>query len=221
MNDIVTRADFGFGFLLEILASYSESVLLRSTVRPIFEKMVNQSIRQALRDAKTTGEVLSPEWMRQQAETQVENMIAHLEKHTADDVLKTVESGLDANKSIAEMQNDLIQTHSFSASRALRVARTETTKAVNTSHRKTYEELANRGVEMEIVWLAAPGARDSHAAMDGQKVQPGEKFVVPTNGGKHAGQKTSQPGGFGKAALDINCRCVISTQIKQPKRKLP
>jgi hypothetical protein len=213
IEQVVTKADLGLSWLLEILASYDEMILFKTATRPVITKMVRESVARALRQAGAAGETVSPEWIDNKVKTIVEDMAGNMEQGTKDMVKSIIEQGLDRGATIGELQDYLMQGVAFSPERALRVARTETTKSISAAKRGTYDQLADKGIEMELVWMAAPGARDAHELLDNAPpIQPGETFVIPS--GEFAGESADHPGGFGRAALDINCRCTIVSRIK-------
>lgn len=59
-------------------------------------------------------------------------------------------------------------------------------------------------------WIATPDGRtrDAHWDLDGEQVPLGQPFVVAA--GEFAGASAMEPGGFGIAGLDINCRCTTA-----------
>lgn len=61
---------------------------------------------------------------------------------------------------------------------ATRAARTATTNAENAGRMNTFERAQKLGIDMEIEWLATPDGRtrDSHRALDGERIQLGQKF---------------------------------------------
>ena len=222
MRGAITRQDLGDTFLRQIMDDLAERKIFSDELKPLIEKMVRKAIRQAIRNGDLQGQAgmdwkseLAKVWIQNQVNKIMLDLNENVYKLTEESVLETVQNGIDNDEPIGVMQEQLMQHHAFSAKRALRIARTETTKAVNASTRQTYEEYANRGVEIEMVWLAAPDARTSHQALDGETAEPGQQFVVPTDGGLHAGAKAAYPGGFGNGGLDINCRCTIAAKVKR------
>ena len=85
---------------------------------------------------------------------------------------------------------------------ALRIARTEGGRTQATVKQTAYEEAKKAGVEMEKRWLSTldKKTRHSHQELDGQTVAVDEQFTFD-------GHKADGPRLFGRAALDINCRC--------------
>ena len=105
-----------------------------------------------------------------------------------------------------ETQSDLISrvqaaVDDATSARADMIARTETTRAAGFA---TEEGMTQAGLT-EKEWLPVQDdrTRDTHAGMDGQKQPMGTAFMSPS------GLPAQYPGGFGVAAEDINCRCVV------------
>lgn len=111
-----------------------------------------------------------------------------------------------AGETTNQLQARIQGAAAFSPSRALAVARTEATRSVNAGHLVAYQQAQAAGVVVRKQWLAQAGARDAHAALDGQEREPGEDFVVPA-GAPFAGSHAPGPGQFSEAALCVNCRC--------------
>ncbi len=95
------------------------------------------------------------------------------------------------------------------ATKAMRVARTEGHRVSQEGRLECIDRAEDKGVDLKRVWSAAldDRTRDTHGAMDGQVADADGYFHSP-NGGK-----AQYPGGFGIAEEDINCRCVIRTEI--------
>ena len=87
--------------------------------------------------------------------------------------------------------------------RALRIARTEGGRTQSTAKQKSYVEAKNKGIALKKQWMATldKKTRYSHQKLDGQIVRVDEEFVSPN------GNRAQGPRLFGKASLDINCRC--------------
>jgi len=85
------------------------------------------------------------------------------------------------------------------------------------------EEAIRAEVELEkksglfptLTWISAGDerVRGAHQLLDGQTVDAGDPFVIPS--GKWKGYQTYQPGGFGEPALDYNCRCYVVAGVRE------
>ena len=119
-----------------------------------------------------------------------------------------VEEGIESGRTVGQMQEDLHRSAAFGASRALRIARTESTRAVNLGTMTAYQQAADLGLEVRKVWLtAASGERHpSYPGLDGQERALDEDFDLD-------GVPSPHPGGSGVASEDINCRCTTEAKV--------
>lgn len=127
---------------------------------------------------------------------------------TAEIVRQIVELGLAEGASTADIQSRLQQAAAFTPTRALRIARTETTRATNAGTQAAYESYERvTGDTIRKQWLSSRDAhvRGSHRSVDGQTVGVNEDFTLIS--GDHSGSTAPAPGLFGIAGEDINCRC--------------
>ena len=91
--------------------------------------------------------------------------------------------------------------------RAQRIARTETTSAANGGHDAVINNLATEGVPVLKEWTAIVDGdcRQSHVEMNGQRVKPGEPFIVGPSR-----SPAPYPGYAGLPPEErINCRCTL------------
>ena len=142
--------------------------------------------------------------------------IVRVNQEAKDFVAEVVRTGLREGQSIGEM-TATIQLDSgglFGPARALRIARTESTKAVNEGHGIGYQTAVAAGVDFDLEWSSAidRATRSSHVAMDGQTIPPGGLFTIPT--GPHAGETGRFPGDFQSAAEVVNCRCCTVPNVR-------
>lgn len=136
------------------------------------------------------------------------DMIVNVNATTRDRVRVVVSRGLDDGATIAEITNALRADPAFSAERAQRIGRTESTRALNAGGQLAMQDAREAGVRVRKQWLSArDGAvRPAHQALDGQTVPVDRAFIVPA-GVEAAGQSAQYPGDFASAALVCNCRC--------------
>jgi uncharacterized protein with gpF-like domain len=141
-------------------------------------------------------------------------MVTNVTQSTKDNVEQVILSGKAEGKTIAEIQLDLMRAESFSAMRALRIARTESARGLNAGSAMAFKKSVDVGVDLKVEWLSARdrAVRDSHKLMDGIQVAAGENFVLTY--GKHRGASAPAPGQFYIPAEDINCRCTISPKVQ-------
>lgn len=142
-------------------------------------------------------------------------MIVQVAQTTKDDVARLIGVGLENGATIGEIQSVLIQDFAFSPRRALRIARTESTAALNEGQEMAFRDAASNGVTLEIEWISArdQGVRPSHQALDGQKKDPGGLFTIP-DGHPNAGDTARFPGDFNAAGEVVNCRCAARPIVK-------
>lgn len=98
---------------------------------------------------------------------------------------------------------------SESKARALAIARTETTGAMNSGHHATHQALAEQGVIVARVWSAVidKDTRETHVAADGQIAKNGANFVI-------GGYEARYPGDVNLPARErVRCRCLSMGKI--------
>lgn len=121
----------------------------------------------------------------------------------------TLQEGILAGEGIQKLA-DRIETvfDEADSSRALTIARTET---ISSANKAKYTAFVASGVVEGKEWLSVQdeNTRDEHLALDGDIVGIDKSFKVNNF-------STMFPGGFGVAAMDINCRCTVLpvTQLK-------
>lgn len=98
----------------------------------------------------------------------------------------------------------------FSPDRALTIGWTETVRAQSEGTDSRFKAAEAAGIALEQEWLSArdDSTRDSHRAIDGQRVAVGELFLFPS------GIQTRGPGLSGVPGEDIHCRCAVRAVLK-------
>lgn len=158
-----------------------------------------------------------PEDAARQVEISLAGRASKMSETTREAVEVLLQRGLNEGQSISEMASAIQQAEAFSPSRALRIARTEATRASNIGSQAAYGTAANAGASVKKQWLCArdSATRDEHWALDGQVVGVGEQFTVPTSGNGHishpqfVGLTAEGPGSFDTPAMVVNCRCTL------------
>lgn len=133
------------------------------------------------------------------------NMITEVQQTTKDRVARIVRAGVDQGVSTSEIQATLLRDSLFGASRALRIARTETAKIVSEGTLSAYGDAASDGVSFKVQWITARDGdivRPTHQELEGETVDVGEDFEIESTGERGAG-----PGLFESASEVVNCRC--------------
>jgi uncharacterized protein with gpF-like domain len=141
----------------------------------------------------------------------VAESVTQITEATRQRVREIVTAGLTEGLSATDIAVQLQQSESlFGPARALTVARTESTNALNLGAVDAMGAAADVGVRVRKEWLSSRDAavRPAHRALDRQVVGVGEEFVVPL-GVEFAGASARHPGGFDEPALTCNCRCTV------------
>jgi hypothetical protein len=124
-------------------------------------------------------------------------------------VRQQITQGLILGESYPKIARRLKDTFEGDASKAIRIAKTESHRVQTEGRLASMEHAQKAGVNMVKVWVATldQAVRDTHAALDSVKVGMDEDFIIH---GMHA----KAPGLFGIASEDINCRCTVRAEIK-------
>lgn len=142
---------------------------------------------------------------------QVTGQLIQTRSHTKDVLRRTLTEGVQAQESTRKLMSRVRQSSAFSKGRAFRIAITESTRVAGYASNETMKEAEIEEKE----WLATPDdhVRDSHWAMNEQKVNVDDEFEDPLTGAR-----AEYPGGFGIAELDIHCRCVSVPAEDNPSK---
>lgn len=113
------------------------------------------------------------------------------------EVKKTIETGGDIVTDLSKNIQKVVNSNTFYLWQAERIARTETTTAMNAASQVAAEET---GIVFEKEWLSAGDGREreSHRRLNGQRVAMGQTF---SNGLRYPGDP------LGVASEVVNCRC--------------
>lgn len=136
----------------------------------------------------------------------LDDLIDHVQGTTGRVVASIVGDGISEGESVTTMAARIRQAAAFSPTRALAIARTETTKVVNQGAIDASRQAIGDGVDVVgHEWLSARDShvRDTHRALDGD-VQPIDGLFTTEDGDTAAG-----PGQFSTAANNVNCRCTL------------
>jgi len=191
-----------------ILDSVGEQAALVGLAGPQLSEAVALAFASAAAEMAVGDLVFAPNVPAETA--RVQTMARFVDKTTMETVKRVINDGLATGMSVNDMQASLQDSAAFSPMRALRVARTETTRAVNAGAVQAMEEAQDAfGIKVKKEWLTADDeARDEHIELGaGSPIEQGEAFVVN-------GYEAQGPGGFGEASLDINCRCAVAPVVE-------
>lgn len=121
---------------------------------------------------------------------------------------KTVKSeisrGLALGSSYKDIAEQLSLVTQVDLNKAYRIARTEGGRVSSESKLESMHEAKKAGADIVKVWDSTLDhkTRELHAILDQQWEDLDEPFVVQ-------GMEAQAPHGFGRADMDINCRCVL------------
>jgi HK97 family phage portal protein len=190
--------------LEEILGSREEAQHLRAALGPDLLAAIERAYEIAIRQM---GGDLEFDPNRSSAEQFIAELVKHVTDTTREYVRGTIVAGLDAGEPVAEIARMVQQSGAFTPSRALNIARTESTRALNAGANDAYADAKNAGISVRKEWLSSRDGhvRPAHAALDGQIVPVSGKFVVPS--GEFAGASAAYPGDFSSPAMVCGCRC--------------
>lgn len=192
-------------------------LLFPDSVRNLLVEICRNAMKRAVRvawgrAAREVGQTLDQAAADALASTLVNRMAQQMNDTTGDAIMAILSDGLANGATISDMQARIIDATAFAPSRALAVARTETTRATSSAASAAWQTVSDsEGITIRRRWLAARdgSTRDAHRALDGQEVALGQSFVVPAGGGEYTGAKGAGPGEFSSAGMCINCRCTV------------
>ena len=134
----------------------------------------------------------------------LKRMAMEISESTGRYIEKAITRSLDAGLSIPEIANQIGSIVAFRPFRAVRIARTESTRALNRSSNQAYIQAKEEGINIRKQWLTADDdlVREAHRELEEKIIDVDEDFETD-------GEFGSGPGEFGAAGLDVNCRCTI------------
>ena len=193
--------------LNKILNDADEAVILGK----ITQRQLGAAYKSAFREAakllpKDKRIIFSPQRLNKMVESQIGDLIKTSFPNRREAVKKLIQKSLDEGRSVQQMQKLIRQSASFSASKALTVARTETTRAVNAGAVESYATAADLGIKVKMNWLTARDGGERHPSdlqIEEQLINPGDDFELDD------GTTGPGPGQMGVAEHDINCRCTV------------
>lgn len=140
----------------------------------------------------------------------VQNPLTQLAlENNADQVKRAIRStitrGLALGQSVPDISKQVKADLEKNANNATRIVRTETTRIQNEAIQTAGERAASKGIDLVKKWNATLDSRtrDRHRKLDQQTVELDEDFTVN-------GMSAPRPGAFGRADMDINCRCRLT-----------
>lgn len=124
-------------------------------------------------------------------------------------VRNEISRGISQGYSTSQIAKNLAANANISYNNAVRIARTESHRISQEATLDAQLKAKEAGADVVKQWDASMDkrTRNSHRQLDGQIREIDEPFEIN-------GHKAMNPGGFGVASLDINCRCVILQRAK-------
>lgn len=201
IGPVVTRAELSD--LMALLFPPEEAELFAASVR--------EALAATIRAGFTSGaQQLGRRWTMDSGaadaltDSRLASLVSQTDPTTQAAIRSILTQGIQAGESISDIQARIQAAAAFAPSRALLVARTESTRSLSAGHIAAYNEYsAVEGVHVRKQWLSARDGevRDAHAELDGQTRDPSEPFSTKN------GDKANGPGEFSTAAMVCNCRC--------------
>lgn len=122
-------------------------------------------------------------------------------------IMSAVTQGIIQGESMQKIARRLKKVTEMNSASAIRNARTAVTGAECAGRVDSYKVAESKGVQMVQVWKATLDGRTrhSHAAIDGEEIEPGGTF---SNGCQYPGDPHGDPSEV------YNCRCTILGHVK-------
>lgn len=117
--------------------------------------------------------------------------------------------GFSQNYSYLQIAKNIRNQTTIGINKSLRIARTEAHRITQEATFDAQHEAKDAGADVVKVWDSTfdSRTRPEHRVLDGQIRELDDPFEI-------GGYKAMYPGGFGVAALDIQCRCVSLTKSR-------
>ena len=214
LTDLVIRQPDD-DWLAQLLLLEDEGIEVDRALREAMTDAYENAIRAAKEEMPDeVAEEISilPSRVDEEVDAEIGALIQNIEAETIRGVNRSVVMGLDEGLSVTAMQEQLIAGFSFSADRALRIARTEATSAVNAGAILAWETAAEEAdLNVRFIWESAgdENVRDSHQRLDGKARGADGYWYSGTARATSPGKFT----GTGAAAENINCRCTFTTEF--------
>ena len=175
--------------------------------RPLYRQALADAYQEASKSIDQTSLYNQTE-LAQRALFSVRQMETSILQTTRGSVGRLVDDLITEGATLTEMQTKIVQSTSFSPSRAMTIATTETTRLANHAANEAYNQAEESGIKVEKMWLSArdEAVRDAHEDLDGTTIPSGAQFTKN-------GATADAPGLFGVGSLDINCRCTMIGKV--------
>ena len=130
-------------------------------------------------------------------------------KNLRDVIAQEISRGIASNMPYSEIARNVANQTGIPMNRARSIVITESHRIQEEASQDARVEAKKRGADVVKMWDATLDGktRDTHRRLDGQIREVDEPFEID-------GKKAMQPGGFGRAEEDCNCRCVALTRAR-------
>jgi SPP1 gp7 family putative phage head morphogenesis protein len=127
-------------------------------------------------------------------------------------IRRSITTSIVQGEGIPKMAKRITKDLEQNANNAVRIARTETTRAMGEARQETFKEAEDMGIEIQKRWLATSDdrTRHSHVELNNQIVDNDKKF---SNGLAYPGDPS------GPAIEVINCRCTMIAFLPEYEEK--
>lgn len=124
-------------------------------------------------------------------------------------IAQEISRGIVTNKSYGDIVRNVANQAAIPLKRARSIVLTETHRIKEEASQNARVKARKEGCNIVKQWDATLDGktRDTHRRLDGQIREVDEPFEID-------GKKAMQPGGFGRAEEDCNCRCISLTRAK-------
>lgn len=135
-------------------------------------------------------------------------------KHVSDEIEKTIREGIKRGESVPKLAKRVQNISNQNKNSAIRTARTEATRQMNTARMDAFDNARSLGIEIDKVWVSTHDSRTrrfprdnaDHVIMDGEIADFDSQF---SNGLLFPGDPEGPPEEI------INCRCTVTPNFKQ------
>ncbi|HTI50349.1 MAG TPA: phage minor head protein, partial [Planctomycetaceae bacterium] len=227
------RAVDGNALAIELLPHVHFDDMLEQKVKPIIQQQIAKGMSLQITSAERSTALHSKVLMQlrpevtQHMQQALDNTLVRLvdEGHWKDVNDETrrqlsfvLQEGITDGDTLREMADRVEREMGpeWSGPRALKIARTESTAALNAGHYLGQQELEDEGLAFGAEWMSIidKDTRPDHVAADGQQIGVGETFNV-------GGFPAKYPGDPDLPAQErVNCRCV-AVPITEPPKSAP
>ncbi len=186
--------------LADILDPTGEARRMRDRTSRALQRTVHRGFA---RIGRLVGADLDDSSVFSAARSVIEATVVRAARFTVANIEAVIRRAIGAGLGVDDILALVKGAAAFTVGRVKRIAITATTLALNSGADEAFKAAKKVGIPVKVRWLTEQDGRvrAAHRPMHGQEVEPGEPFKAP------GGQTAHYPGGFGVAALDINCRC--------------